>query len=51
VSRDILLQVFALIIFPQTPENNIRVISKIRGDIQKSRCTTVTAGVADTGGK
>ncbi len=35
---------FSWIIFPQSPENNIR----IHFDIRKSRCTT---GVNDTGGK
>jgi hypothetical protein len=44
VSRDFCFRFFSWIIFPQAPENNIRVISnffsKIRGDIRKSRCTT-----------
>jgi hypothetical protein len=42
---------FSLIIFPQAPENNIKIsskFSKIRRDILKSRCTT---GINDTGGK
>jgi hypothetical protein len=45
VSRDFLLQVFFMNHLPPSP---IIIISKIRGDIGKSRCTT---GVNDTGGK
>ncbi len=51
VSRDFLLLVFYESISPQPqsiPLGPFRIVSKIRGDIRKSRCTT---GVNDTGGK
>ncbi len=51
--HEIFVQGFFKIIFPQAPKNNIRVIStvivsKIRRDIRKSRCTTF---INDTDGK
>jgi hypothetical protein len=48
VSRDFLLQVFFMNNLSPVPENNIRVISNILGDILISRCTT---GINDTVGK
>jgi hypothetical protein len=50
VSQDFFLLVFSGIIFPQAPENKIRVITNflnIRGYIRKSR---FTIGINDIGG-